>query len=146
MRFTLKTKVTGHYQSVFDQFDEDLFLALSPPLVDIELRQFDGCKVGDRVHIDFVRPIKTSWVSVITEADIDERRAIFVDEGKELPKPLRSWKHRHIVEHLTEESCTIIDDIRYSCGYFLGDVLLFPFLYVGFYMRKAIYRRYFESK
>ena len=88
----------------------------------------------------------------IEKEDIDfiifaqaEGEWFFVDEGQTLPKPLRYWKHIHKVKKQTEKQTFIIDDIAFSSNNYLLDILLYPFLYMQFALRKPAYRKYFNK-
>ena len=144
MEIVLRTKVNGNYKVVMSKFDRDLFLALAPPFPPIELKKFTGSETGDEVHIRFKAPVNTDWISAITDHGMNENEAYFVDEGRVLPSPLKTWKHRHIVRHINDESCEIIDRIHFGCGNQFVNVLLYPFVLLGFLPRKRIYKRYFK--
>jgi len=143
MNFIIKTQVAGNYLDVMERFDLDLFEALKPVGAKMEVVQFTGSQTGDIVEIKFVWPIKASWISDITDHGSDEAHAFFLDEGRVLPWPLKHWKHRHIVEKIDDQSCTIVDDITFSSGWKVLDFFMYLPLYFSFYPRKQIYRRYF---
>lgn len=143
MNIVLKTKVKGHYKKVMEQFDRDLFMALAPPFPKIKLVEFTGSKKGDKVHIRFLAPVNTDWVSDITDHHEDENESYFIDEGTTLPWPLKFWKHKHIVRKVDDNTSEIIDDISYRGPNGLMSLLMYPALYFGFLQRKPIYRNYF---
>ncbi len=126
-----------------ERFDLDLFEALKPIGAKMEVVQFTGSKTGDIVELKFVSPIKAKWVSKITDHGSDVNSAYFVDEGDTLPFPLKRWKHKHIVEKVDDNYSLIVDNIQYSSGLWLLDLLLYPAMLVGFYPRKFSYRKYF---
>jgi ligand-binding SRPBCC domain-containing protein len=128
-----------------ERFDLDLFEALKPIGAQMEVVQFTGSKTGDIVELKFVSPIKAEWISKITDHGSDRDSAYFVDEGEVLPFPLQQWKHRHIVERVDDDYSIIVDDIQYSSGFWLLDLLLYPAMLVGFYPRKFSYRKYFGT-
>lgn len=111
----------------------------------MEIVAFTGSQKGDTVHIRFVSPIQADWVSKITEHGSNEKEAWFVDEGVQLPFPLGYWKHRHLVRKLTDDTSCIIDDITFRGTNRFLSLLLYPAIYLGFYPRKKIYRRYFGA-
>ena len=143
MNFILETQVAGNYLDVMKRFDRDLFLALAPPFPKIELVEFTGSKTGDKVHIKFLSPVNTDWISDITDHGSNEKEAWFVDEGTTLPAPLKYWKHRHIVRKIDEHRSMIVDDITFKASNGLLTSLMYPALYLGFSQRGPIYRRYF---
>ena len=145
MNLILKTKIKGHYLLVMKRFDRDLFQALKPIGARMEIAKFTGSQTGDMVEIKFTCPIKASWISKITDHGSDYKRAYFVDEGAVLPPPLKSWKHRHIIEKYDDDNSYIIDEITYSSGYWILDVLLYPLMFLGFYPRKFSYKKYFGT-
>ncbi len=145
MNIKIETIVKGNYKSVMERFDRKLFEALKPKQGEMEIVEFTGSKKGDRVHIRFTSPIKAEWISIITEDAINEQEAYFVDEGIQLPYPLKFWRHRHIVKKLTEDTCCIIDDITYKANNRIMTALMYPAIYMGFAPRKKIYKAYFGT-
>ncbi|MCB0562108.1 MAG: hypothetical protein H6573_10700 [Lewinellaceae bacterium] len=143
MNIKLQTAVRGNFKEIMARFDRDLFEALAPRQPKMEIVEFTGSKKGDRVHIRFLQPLKVDWVSVITEDEINNAEAYFIDEGVQLPFPLSFWKHKHIVRKITEDTSFIIDDITFRGPNRLLSLLMYPAIFLGFYPRKRIYRRYF---
>jgi ligand-binding SRPBCC domain-containing protein len=139
----LKTKVRQNYRQVFEAFDEQLFRKLSPPYPTLKLLRFDGSEPGDVVEVELQTGIKSfRWTSLITERTIMDSEAYFVDEGQELPPPLKLWHHKHLVTALGQ-GATIHDIINYSTGNKLLDLLLYPLMVAQFGMRKPVYRKIF---
>ena len=145
MNVTLKTQVKGNYKKVMAAFDRNLFEALKPPTGEMEIVEFTGSQKGDIVHLRFLKPIKTEWISEIIEDQITEEKAWFVDIGTTLPWPLTSWTHRHIVEKINDDHSMIIDDMTFAGKNFLLTLLLYPAIFFGFHPRKKIYRKYFDK-
>ena len=144
MRILIKTKVAQNYKKVFQGFDINLFMKLKPPLIGLKIKRFDGCCNGDIVQVEIkILGFKQQWTSLITEQIQNEREIYFIDEGKVMPKPLKYWKHKHIIENSVDSSI-IIDDITYKSGNILMDFLLFPAFFIQFYYRKPVYRSYFR--
>lgn len=143
MNIQIKTRVKGNYKEIIRRFDRQLFEALAPRSAKMEIVEFTGSEKGDRVHIRFLSPVKADWVSVITENAVDEQEAFFTDEGTELPFPLAYWKHKHIVRKDSEDTAYIIDDMTFRGKNALLTLLLYPGIFLGFYPRKKIYRKYF---
>jgi len=145
MNIKFQTKVKGNYKEVMERFDLDLFEALKPKVGKMEVKEFTGSKKGDRVRMQFISPIRTEWISHITEDGINEKEAYFIDEGHKLPWPLSFWKHKHIVRKIDEEHSLIVDDINYEAGNALFSLLLYPAMWLGFAPRAAIYKKYFGA-
>ncbi len=145
MNIQLKTKVDGNYKEIMKRFDRDLFEALKPKGAKMKIEKFTGSKKGDIVHIKFLFPIKTEWISEITEDGENEKESYFIDEGVKLPFPLSYWKHRHVVEKISEDKSYIIDDMTFKGPFFLITWLMYPAIFLGFYPRKKIYRDYFKK-
>ncbi len=146
MKFTIRTSVNASLSEVKKGFTKDLFLALTPSFPPIKLLQFDGCQTGNKVslQLNFLL-FRQRWVSDITEDHISESEWFFVDMGTELPFFLKSWKHKHIV--LSKEGKSqIIDDITFTTGTILTDILLYPALLAQFLYRKPIYKRVFQCR
>ena len=144
MKIKIKTEVAGNYRQVMSRFDRNLFVALIPKKVSLQIVRFTGSKKGNRVHVRFLKPWEADWISDITADGENENQAFFVDEGVQLPFGLTYWKHQHIVEKISEERSFIIDDIEYRASSPLLAFLLYPVLYLGFYQRKRPYRAYFK--
>ncbi|WP_299818245.1 hypothetical protein [uncultured Pontibacter sp.] len=143
MQLHLRTAVAQNYLAVFNAFDEKLFRRLSPPYPKLRLLRFDGSEPGDVVEVELQTGIKSfRWTSLITERSITDREAYFVDQGQELPSPLRLWHHKHLVSK-NGAGAIIHDIITYSTGFKLLDVLLYPLMLFQFGMRKPIYRSVF---
>lgn len=145
MLLHLKTNVQQDYLSVFEAFDEQLFRKLAPPYPRLKLLRFDGSKPGDVVEVELQTGIKSfRWTSLITEREINDTAAWFVDEGQVVPPPLRSWRHKHLITK--QDSGAIIHDIiDYSTGYRVSDALLYPLMLAAFGMRGPVYRKLFSK-
>jgi len=144
MNLILKAPVKGNYKDVMAAFDRDLFEALKPSVGKMEIVEFTGSKKGDRVHMKFISPIKSEWISDIVEDDVTDTRAWFVDVGVKLPWPLATWTHRHIVEKIDDHNSMIIDDMTFTGSNFILTLLLYPAIFIGFYPRKRVYQNYFK--
>lgn len=144
MQLHLKTTVQQDYLTVFHAFDEQLFRKLSPPYPRLKLLRFDGSAPGDVVEVELQTGLKAfRWTSLITERKVTDTEAYFIDQGQELPPPLRYWHHRHLVSK--NGNGTIIHDIiTYRTGSNLLDLLLYPLMLAQFSMRKPIYRKVFR--
>lgn len=143
MRIKIETLVNCNYKDVSKKFNRDLFIALKPPLVQLELKVFDGCETGDKVEMELgILGMKQEWKSLITEHGLSDKESFFVDEGVVLPPPLKEWKHHHILENVNDTKTKIIDDIQFSTGFKLLDIIIYPVLYVQFWYRKPIYKQF----
>jgi len=145
MKLLIKTSVKTNYKEVMKGFTLELFKALKPPLMSLNVDRFDGCLKGDEVHLSVgLGPIQKKWVSLITDNFENESEVTFVDEGKVLPFPLSSWKHIHRVQKIDDSSSEIHDDIEYSTGFVPLDYLMYPILYLQFAVRGPVYRKFFN--
>lgn len=143
MQLHLKTAVAQDYMQVFNAFDEQLFRKLSPPYPRLRLLRFDGSRPGDVVEVELQTGIKSfRWTSLITDRSITGTEAYFIDQGQELPPPLKVWHHKHLVTK-NDSGAIIHDIITYSTGFKPVDVLLYPLMLLQFGMRKPVYRRVF---
>ncbi|MEM6767027.1 MAG: hypothetical protein AAF824_03020 [Bacteroidota bacterium] len=144
MRIYITIPVKGNPRDILKRFDRQLFEALTPPGVRVELLRFDGSSKGDRIHVRLFLPIlgKQDWVSVITEEKLSEHEAYFVDEGEQLPVFLAKWRHKHLIKTYQEGSA-IVEDITYEAPNKLLGLLLYPLMYVQFAYRKIVYRKVF---
>lgn len=146
MQLKFSTEVRSSLREVKVGFNRDLFLQLKPFFLKLELDRFDGCERGNEVHLrtgvpGFLQP----WISHIVEDSFTENSWSFVDVGASLPFPLRKWKHRHEVRVTASGTSKILDQIEYSSGSRLLDVMLYAPLWVVFAGRAPIYRKVFGS-
>lgn len=144
MRLKIATQVKASLPQVQAGFTKELFLALNPPFPPVKLLQFDGCKKGDKValELNFIL-FKQQWISDITDDQDDGKNWFFIDQGVKLPFFLESWKHHHAVES-NELGSLVIDDITFSTGTILLDLLMYPALFLQFLYRKPIYKKRFR--
>lgn len=142
MKLLLKTPIQNDLKTTFSLFNEDLFRALKPPLISLNVARFDGCKTGDEVHLEIgLGPVKQKWVSLITDDKEHDEVCFFIDEGKLLPPPLKYWKHIHRLVKVDNNNCMIEDDITFSSGNKFLDLLLYPIMYSQFAMRSPVYKK-----
>jgi ligand-binding SRPBCC domain-containing protein len=138
MKIKITTPVNRNFREVFALFNLKLFEALKPPVVNLKVERFDGCKKGDEVHLIVAGQ---RWVSHITDYVENDDEIYFIDRGVIIPAPLNSWLHIHRIERSGENFCNVIDDIEYSTGNIFTDRLIYPAIYAMFVMRKSIYQR-----
>lgn len=141
MTIRLQSTVKGNMKEVFDSFDESLFRYLLPP--GAQLIRFDGSRPGNIVQLQF--PLGIEWISEITSEEIQATHCYFIDIGVKLPTPLRDWKHTHHVVLESQDTSRIIDEMQFSSGYKLADLLLYPLLYLAFLPRVYQYKKYFST-
>lgn len=145
MRVQISTSVNASLSEVKEGFTEELFLKLNPPFPPVELLRFDGCKKNDVVALELNFLLFSQyWISVISEDSEDEDEWFFVDKGSQLPFFLKRWKHRHVVQK-SEDNSIIVDDITYSTGMLLTDLIMYPLLLGQFLYRKPIYKKIFNK-
>lgn len=144
MRMKISTAVNSSLLSIKQGFNSDLFLKLNPPFPPVKLNEFGGCQAGDRVSLtlNFIL-FKQKWISDIIENGESKRDWHFVDQGTTLPFFLKHWKHRHVVKDENDKRI-IIDDIDFSTGSILGNLIMYPILYLQFLYRKPIYKSVFS--
>ncbi len=145
MHLKISTKVEQDFETVFNKFDVNLFKRLRPKFAGFEVNRFDGCEKGDQVHVVLdTLGWKQEWKALITEKTVTNNEIYFIDEGLQLPKPLKTWRHRHVISKFIDSSI-IIDNIAYSTSNVFLDILLFPLFYFQFFMRRSVYKSYFEK-
>lgn len=145
MHIQITTQVKAGLATVQQGFNESLFRKLSPPFPVVDVERFDGCETGDVVVLRLQFGLFSQvWESTITSHREESTSWEFVDEGTRLPFFLKSWRHRHLVV-AQSTGARIVDDIHYTTGTLLTDVLLFPALWLQFVYRKPIYRRVFRN-
>lgn len=146
MKIRFETIVHQNFEKVVKGFDQQLFEALKPPLVDMKLERYDGSTKGDIVSLEInIFGMRSKWVSVITSNGEDQDSKWFVDEGETLPAPLKKWHHRHTIERISEFKSKIIDDIDYRCANKAIELAVYPALYAQFAYRIPVYKKYFNT-
>ena len=145
MKLRIETKVRASLKEVKSGFTKDLFLRLNPPFPPVKLIEFGGCEKGDKVvlELNFIL-FKQHWISDITEDQQAEKRWYFVDIGSKLPFFLKSWRHHHEVQS-NQTGSVIIDDITFTTGTLITDLIMYLPLYGQFLYRKPIYKSIFKS-
>ena len=146
MKILIKTKVKGLPKEILSKFNDELFLKLKPPFVDLKLNRFDGCQKGDEVHLSIYPPLigEQKWISLITSNISKDDYCDFIDEGIVLPKPLTYWHHHHKIVKLNKNYSYIIDEINFKSSNKLLDYLLYVPLWLQFFYRKPIYKKVFN--
>ncbi len=145
MRIRIKTRgIKGEYRKVFSHFDERLFDRLLPPKWVAEVEKYEGNKLGDRVIINFKKPVKGQLKVEILSKDITSKQAFFMDEGLNMPFGIKYWRHFHRVFAKGDES-VIVDDIHFSFNNRLKDMIAYPIIKFIFKRRCKVYKAYFES-
>jgi len=146
MKIYIETIVHQNYEKVLAGFDRNLFEALKPPFVDMTLERYDGSTKGDIVALTIkLLGKKSQWVSLISENGQTPNSTWFVDVGETLPSPLKSWRHRHTIERVSEFKAKIIDDIEFKTSSLMLDYAIYPALYAQFAYRIPVYKRYFNT-
>ena len=141
MNISLRSKVKTELRVVQEHFNEDLFRYLLPP--GGQLIEFGGSKKNDYVHLKL--PIVGEWLSEIIEDGSTKDRYYFIDVGRKLPFPLKSWRHIHELQREGKHT-VIADNITFSTGTLLMDLLFYPILYLSFRPRVWQYKSYFKDK
>lgn len=142
MRILLKSRVSRDFRDVYSGFDRNLFEFLLPP--GAKVQQFDGSKKGDIVHLTFSFPFKAEWVSEIIEDKVSDSECYFIDKGTKLPFGISSWMHKHRIKKDGSQSI-IVDDIEFSTGNKLLNLIYYPALFISFLPRKRLYQKYFTQ-
>lgn len=146
MRIYISTSVACPIEKVWQGFDENLFKALSPPFPRVLVERFDGCITGHEVHLKLLFPFfPQQWNALIVQHQVSDKEIFFVDTGTKLPFFLKNWHHKHSIVKIDNANSAIVDDIDFSSGRWITDVVLFPFLWVQFVFRKPIYQKYFKK-
>jgi ligand-binding SRPBCC domain-containing protein len=146
LKIAIYTPVKQDYLTVFHNFNQELFLALAPPFPKLTLLRFDGSQPGDQVAIELnFLLFRQTWTSLITESKITGQAAYFIDEGQQLPWPLKYWQHQHLVKNQPSGGAIIGDLIQYRTGLWLLDLLLYPMLLAQFKYRQPVYRQFFKA-
>lgn len=146
MHLLLNTDVQQPLKKVAAGFDKNLFKALAPPFPRLELLRFDGCKKGDLVAMELhFGLMKQRWVSEIIAHGETAQEWFFIDEGRELPRPLRYWHHHHRLLQLPQGGTRIVDDITYRTGSRMLDRLIYPMMLAQFLYRKPVYKKFFSQ-
>ena len=143
MQFKITTPVQGSVPEVYRQFNKSLLLKLVPPGMKLKLLRYDEpTRPGSMVHIEtkLLGIIKQEWLNEITEVVEEDQESFFVDEGRKLPFPLKSWRHKHQITQANGH-VEIVDDVTYTAG--LLTFLMYPVVWLQFAWRKPQYRKMF---
>ncbi len=145
MHLKVSTYIQAPLKIIKDGFTRELFLSLNPPFPKVDLKKFDGCMKGDIVAIELnFLLFRQMWVSEIIEESDKEDSWLFIDKGTELPFFLKTWQHTHRVVQNDSGTSIIHDEITFTTGTLLTDILIFPGLWFQFLYRKPKYRAFFR--
>ncbi len=143
LRFSCE--VNSKLKDVVKAFDLPLFKKLAPPLVKMNILQFDGCLKGDEVKFSMNSfGIQQYWYGLILDDFISENEAYFIDVGKKLPWPLTAWHHKHGFKVTERATTEIIDELEFECNSKLMELVLVPLMIGYFSYRKIIYKKEFN--
>ena len=146
MKIRIETKVAQHFEQVAAGFDEALFKALAPRLLPTKVLRFDGSRTGDEVHLTLgPGPLAQRWEALVVEHGQTETEIYFVDHGKKLPFPLKSWIHTHRIQKANGGGTVIVDAIDFQTLHPLLNYLFFPIFWWLFKIRQPVYRRTFSE-
>ncbi|MEX2513425.1 MAG: hypothetical protein WD398_11010 [Cyclobacteriaceae bacterium] len=147
MKIIITTEVDQNYLLVKSGFNVKLFSALNPPFPPVKLLRFDGSHQGDWVSLELnFLLFKSIWTSEIIADQTTKAEFYFIDEGRKLPFFLREWRHKHRIVKKEAQKSFIIDEIDFKAPNRILDFLLYPLLYLQFYGRKPIYKKYFSAR
>ncbi len=136
--FLFQTKIFYPFEQVKEHFNQKLFERLLPKKSTI--LRYDGHYPGAEIHLVFNLFYKRlHWESLITQVQQNHHSYFFVDEGKHLPWPLKSWSHEHRIFSLNQHSI-IEDKVQYSSSFPIKYIL-----YSLFKEREKVYKDYFTS-
>lgn len=139
MIIKFQTPVRESAAEVFNKFDLTLFKALKPFGIPLKVVRFDGCLKNHQVHLKIGLQ---NWTSLITDQQDVEDKIFFIDEGVNIPFPLKSWKHFHVILKKTQGS-VIIDEIHFHTVIPGLEWILKPFFIWMFNQRAPVYREFF---
>ena len=149
MQIKIRTQVPGTPEAVFALFDRELLLSLTPPLMHVNLLRMDmPTRVGGIVHLEVIIMgiAKQEWYNEITEYATSPEQCHFTDRGVRLPAMFGAWEHRHIVRRNAQGKTEIVDDVNYKSRNAFLTVLLYPVVFLQFWYRRPIYRKFFKAR
>jgi ligand-binding SRPBCC domain-containing protein len=140
------TRISAPLSHVEQHFNQNLFAYLNPPGAKLEIKRFDGTNKGDRIMLKLETPImKGDWNGTILERVSDQEQFYFIDIGDQLPWPLVSWHHKHLVEKIDENHCQLTDQVTFNTSSVFLDNLYYPFFWGMFFWRRHRYQKYFSQ-
>lgn len=135
----ITTPVKESYQFVYKQFDQKLFEFLAPK--SLRLIRFDGSEKGNEVHIKAPLISRPAQFEIIDHG-IDDNKAFFIDQGKLLPKIMKTWRHEHTMSNKKFHT-EIEDHITFKASNMIIGFILYPLIWADMYGRKRKYIQYF---
>ena len=137
---------------VKENFSEELFKYLLPPLFPLKVVRFEGVQKGAKYEFDLAGGLlpgllSTTWSGEIVDAGDVQGGFYFTDEGTKLPFPLKSWRHLHrILPNPQKGGIDILDMVEYSCYLPLFEYSLYPSFFSLFVFRKKRYSAFYTNK
>ena len=142
MNLYFKTKIQNNFELTVKHFNQDLFIALKPPLLPLDILRFDGVNQGDQFHLKLG---PQNWIGKVISSFQNEQEFEFIDVGIKLPFPLKEWRHKHSVLKQDKNNCIIVDDISYSTNNKIVDYIIFPGMWLMFRLRGPLYKKYYQQ-
>ena len=110
----------------------------------VRVTRFEGLENDAIFEVEFgAGPLSGRWVGQIERKIRDPNEIAYTDVGIELPKPLRTWRHRHRLLRRLKGGTFIRDEIEFSTGTRTGDWALYPVLMGLILARRPIYKAAF---
>jgi ligand-binding SRPBCC domain-containing protein len=144
MRIRYVTTVMAPFRQVYEGFNQKLLEYLMPPFNVASVSRYEGQNPGDIIDIKFHLPLINNWTVIVKESWLSHREYGFTDRGLRVPAGIVYWKHIHRVVARNNESSFIIDDIEFETHWQLLDYLLYIPLWLLFYLRRPLYKKYFN--
>ncbi len=135
----ITTTVNTHVEKILSSFSKETMQEATPPFINLEVTRFDGNDKGDRTQlITSICGHYQSWAIEVKTKKVYEDRTIIITEGVELPFPFTSWFHTYHLKKVSTNKTKIYDNIKYSTGNFIFDLLMYPIVYLVMYYRKPV--------
>lgn len=144
MKVTFTTPVPGNVRQVFAGFNRNLFQALKPPFMTMELTRFDGTQLGSWVEVrtGMGKLLSSKWSNLVVERADSDIESYFIDEGRTLPFPFKQWRHKHRVIH-ERGYVLIVDELNYRTRFWILDLIMWPVMLLFLVIRNPVYKKYF---
>lgn len=145
-QFTFKTQIRSNLESAALRFDQDLLMALKPPIVKMIPLIYEGQTRGCRISFEVGLGRKMQrWDGQIDAHRYTKSDWIFRDIGIKLPFPLKHWEHIHALKPNGPNHTWVIDRVKFQgINTFFTLALALPIIAM-FWLRKPGYKKHLQN-
>lgn len=116
-KIIFKKKVKSSLSQIEKKINKNFFEKMIPSFYPIGIHDYEGTQDGAEFTLALKGPYALKiWKGQLHSFSKNEREYQFVDEGKKLPFPFKSWLHKHRFVESQAGGTYLVDEIEFDCG------------------------------